>query len=465
MAEQYKLPKLGETGGKATVAQVLVAVGDAVAPDQSVLEVETDKAVVEVPFNVAASGTVTEVLVKAGDEVKEGSPIFAFTAEGAGEKAAPADESAADAKAPAPAAAAPPAAPPAGQSPAASSPTPSPAPPPNPVPTAPAQTAPGEQNGAGAHGPAPIEPAAPGEPIPAAPSVRRLARELGVDLRAVAGSGPHGRISAEDVKAHVRAQATPALDGATASSRPVAPAEPLPDFSQWGPVERVPMSGIRKATARHLSHAWAAPHVTQFDVADITEIEGLRKRYGPRAEKAGGKLTLTAILLKAAAVALHKFPNFNSSIDVAAGELIQKGYVHIGVAVDTENGLLVPVLRDVDRKGLIELAVELGEVAEKARARKLTTADMQGGCFTISNLGGIGGTNFTPVVNAPEVAILGVARGRMEPVYRDDEFVPRLMLPLALSYDHRVIDGADGARFLRFIAESLEDPFLLAMGG
>lgn len=226
------------------------------------------------------------------------------------------------------------------------------------------------------------------------------------------------------------------------------------------------MSGIRRATAENLSQTWATvPQVTQFDKADVTDLENLRKRYSPRVEAEGGKLTVTAILLKVVAGALKKFPQFNTSVDMAAREIIYKKYVHIGIAVDTEHGLMVPVIRDVDKKNIIELSVELGEIASKTRARKLKVDDMQGGCFTISNLGGIGGTGFTPIVNAPEVAILGVARTQIEAVYRDGTFVPRQMLPLALTYDHRVIDGADGIRFLRWIVEALENPFLLSLEG
>ena len=243
-------------------------------------------------------------------------------------------------------------------------------------------------------------------------------------------------------------------------------AQPLPDFGQWGEIEREPMSNVRRITAERLSHAWSTiPHVTQFDKADITDVERWRKEFGARAEAAGGKLTPTAIIVKIAAAALKVFPQFNASIDAPGNEVIYKKYCHIGVAVDTDRGLLVPVIRDVDQKNIIELAVELGQIAEKARNRKITPEDMQGGCFTISNLGGIGGTGFTPIVNPPEVAILGVARGSYEPVFADGKFAPRLLLPLSLSYDHRLIDGADGARFLRWMAEALENPFLLVLEG
>ena len=307
---------------------------------------------------------------------------------------------------------------------------------------APASAPPGD---GGAEGPAPA----------AAPSVRRLARELGVEIRRLTGSGPGGRISEEDVQAFVRA----ALSGGGAAA-PV----PLPDFTKWGEVERKPMSNIRRKTAEHLSHAWTAiPHVTQHDKADITALEELRKRYAPQAEQAGGKLTMTAIALKIVAAALRKFPQFNASADMARGEIVYRKSIHVGVAADTPRGLLVPVIRDVDRKGIFELSAELAKASEKARGGKLSLDDMQGGGFTITNLGGIGGTSFTPIVNWPEVAILGISRGAQEPVYNGHEFQPRLMLPLSLSYDHRVIDGADAARFLRWVAEAFEQPLVLAL--
>jgi pyruvate dehydrogenase E2 component (dihydrolipoamide acetyltransferase) len=294
-----------------------------------------------------------------------------------------------------------------------------------------------------------------GVAAPAAPSVRRLARELGVDIKRVTGSGPAGRISADDVQAFVRAAMAGGGSAAGVS---------LPDFAKWGEVERRPMSNIRRKTATHLSNAWSLiPHVTQHDKADITALEVLRKQYGPQAEKQGGKLTMTAIALKIVAGALRKYPQFNSSVDPGRNEIIYKKSIHIGVAADTERGLLVPVIRDVDRKGVLQLAVELGAASEKARAGKLSLDEMQGAGFTITNLGGIGGTSFTPIVNWPEVAILGISRGAQEPVHVSGQFEPRLMLPLSLSYDHRVIDGADAARFLRWVAEAFEQPFVLAL--
>jgi pyruvate dehydrogenase E2 component (dihydrolipoamide acetyltransferase) len=436
---EFKLPELGENIATATVVGVLVSAGDQIKPGQPVLELETDKAVLEVPSDVG--GVVTAVHVKAGQEVGIGQLLLTLEEAGAAEAATTSAPAAAAAPAEAPKAAAKPAAPAEPAKPAAESPAAEPAKP------------------APAPAPAP-EPATPGEAA-AAPSVRRFARELGVEVSDVTGSGPAGRVTMEDVKAHVRAGA----GGATARSAAPA-AAPLPDFNKWGPVQREKMSNVRRATARNMAQSWPTiPMVTQFDKADITELEQLRAQYSKRAEAAGGKLTPTAIILKVVAAALKRFPQFNASIDMASEEIVYKQYVHVGVAVDTDRGLLVPVLRDVDQKNVIQLSVELGQIAQKARDRKLGLEDMQGGCFTISNLGGIGGTGFTPLVNGPEVAILGVSRGSVEPVWVDGQWLPRQMLPLSLTYDHRLIDGADGARFLRWVCEALEKPFLLMLEG
>ena len=299
------------------------------------------------------------------------------------------------------------------------------------------------------------------QPIPATPAVRRLAREIGVDIGVVSGTGEGGRILLDDVKA-----AAKRLLQAPAPAAAHPAAAPLPDFAQWGTVEEQAMNAVRRATATHLTAAWQTiPAVTQLDKADITELEQLRKRYAPRAEAAGGKLTVTAILVKVLATALKVFPQFNASIDLARATVIYKRYCTIGIAVDTDRGLLVPVIRDADRKNIIEIAAALGEISARARARKLSPAEMAGGSFTISNLGGIGGSHFSPIINAPEVAILGVSRAELEPVWRDGAFVPRLRLPLSLTYDHRLIDGADGIRFLRWVIEALEQPLLLALEG
>ncbi|GAB5603286.1 2-oxo acid dehydrogenase subunit E2 [Thermus sp. FJN-A] len=412
---ELKLPELGDNVSTATVVGILVKEGDQVSPGQPLLELETDKAVMEVPAE--AGGVVRRVLVKVGEEVRPGQPFLELAEEGAG--AAPPVPQRLEAPPPAPA-----------------KPTPS-------APQAPSQPAP-----------------APGERrlIPAAPSVRRLARELGVDLAQVRGTGLAGRISEEDVR---RAAGLVPKEEALP-----APAPKLPDFSRWGPVRREPMSGVRKATLRAMGQAWAqVPMVTHFDEADITELEALRKRYAKRAEERGYRLTLTAFLLKALALTLRAFPKFNASIDPEKAEVIYKDYVHIGVAVDTPHGLLVPVIRDVDRKGVLRLARELQEVSEKARERKLAPEDMQGGTFSLSNLGGIGGTGFTPIVNWPEVAILGVSRSQVKPVWdaEKEAFAPRLVMPFGLTYDHRLIDGAEAARFCRHLAALLEDPLGLAL--
>lgn len=443
MATELKLPDLGDNVASAVVVGVLVKEGDKLEAGAPFLELETDKAVVEVP--APSGGTVEKVLVKPGDEVKSGQVVVTL-GDGA-PAAAPAPAKSEPAPAPAPEAAKP-----ASEEPKPAAPAPQPAP----------QAAP-----APAKAPSPQPAPAPGtrKLIPAAPSVRRLARDLGVDLMQVVGSGPAYRISEGDVRRFAEGGAAPA---APAGAPAAVPAPALPDFGKFGPTRREAMSGIRRATVRSMAQAWSlVPMVTQFDKADVTEMEALRKKYGPRAEKKGGKLTMTAILLKVAAAALKAFPKFNASIDTASNEVVFKDYIHIGVAVDTPTGLLVPVIRDVDKKGVIQLGLELGEIAAKARDRKLTPEEMQGASFTISNLGGIGGTGFTPIVNWPEVAIMGVSRSSMEPVWNAEkgEFEPRNIMPFSLTYDHRLIDGADAARFCRFVAEMLEDPFLLGFEG
>jgi len=293
-----------------------------------------------------------------------------------------------------------------------------------------------------------------------------MARELGVDINQVPGTGDAGRISVEDVKEHAKRLITAAASSAGGGTAPRPAAEPLPDFSRWGAIERQPLRGIRKKTAEHLGTSWATiPLVTQYDLADITGFEEIRKRHTKQGGAGAAPLTVTTLAVKIIAAALRQFPQFNVSIDMGAEEIIVKKYVHIGVAVDTDRGLLVPVVRDADTKSLVQISEEVAALAEKARSRKLSLEEMQGGTFSLSNLGGIGGTSFTPLVNAPEVAILGISRARMEPVFKDGQFTPRLMLPLSLSYDHRAIDGADGARFLRWVADVFEQPFLLSLQG
>ena len=439
MAIDVKLPELGENIAAGDVAAVLVSPGDQVEKDAPLLELETDKAVVEVPAPDA--GVVTAIHVKAGDTINVGDTIVSL------------EPASGDA----------PQAPPAATEPAAAPPEEAPVDT-QPTSAAEASAAPAPADPIPSAGPPPAAPAASAaadaRPIPATPAVRRLAREIGVTMDAVTGTGPDGRILLDDVKATAKRL----LQAPAGGALPGAP--PLPDFAQWGPIERTAMSAVRRATAHHLTAAWhSVPAVTQQDKADITELERLRKQFGPRAEAAGGKLTVTAILVKVLATALKVFPQFNASIDLQRSEVVYKSYYHIGIAVDTERGLLVPVIRDADRKNIVQIAAVLGELSKRARARKLTPAEMQGASFTISNLGGIGGSHFSPIVNTPEVAILGVSRAALEPVWQDDGFVPRLRLPLSLSYDHRLIDGADGIRFLRWVVEALEHPLLLALEG
>ncbi|MEE2659722.1 MAG: dihydrolipoyllysine-residue acetyltransferase [Candidatus Latescibacterota bacterium] len=416
---EVKLPELGEGIQSGEVVDILVSEGDSIKEEQGLIELEIDKGVVEMPSPTA--GVVKAIHVKEGDTASVGQLVAMVEANAGSAEPEFAPE-------PAPPTAA-----------SVQSPTP-----------APASAAPAT---------APL--ATPrARLVPAAPSVRRLAREIGIDIIQVKGTSPTGRISEADVKAHSKALHERHGAGVAAT------AVPLPDFSTWGEIEREPFSNVRRITAERMTQAWTTiPHVTQFDHADVTELEAWRKNHSKLVEKAGGKLTPTAIILKVVATSLRKFPQFSASIDMAAQEVVYKNYTHVGIAVDTKRGLLVPVIRDVDQKTVTELSLELGEMAEKTRTGRVSVEDMQGGCFTISNLGGIGGTSFTPIVNSPEVAILGVARSRTEAVHIDDEFQPRLIMPLSLSYDHRLIDGADGARFLRFICEGLENPYYLAFEG
>ena len=434
--------------------RLMIAPGAKVSEGQPVMELETDKAVVEVPSSV--SGVVKDVKVKEGEKIKVGQVIFTLQ----GGAASPA-ETARPASRPVEHVS--------GQHGArlafqaairAEGKTEEQAlPPDQPQPRPPAFSMPAQLGK--------VAGTEYREPVPAAPSTRRLAREIGVDIYAVKGTGPGGRISEDDVKAHAKALVTAVATAAQAPPRAGHFIEPkLPDFAKWGKIERVSMRGVRRKTAEHLAESWnTIPHVTQHDRADITELEHLRARFAPKAEQAGGKMTVTAIALKVCAAALKVFPQFNASIDMEKEEIVYKQYINIGVAADTDRGLLVPVIRDVDKKNIVELAVELSQLSQKAREKKITLADMEGGTFTITNLGGIGGTAFTPIVNHPEVAILGLSRSRMEPEWIAGKFEPRLILPLSLSYDHRLIDGADAARFLRWVAEAFEQPFLLSVQG
>ena len=452
------LPELGEGVDSVDVVAVLIAVGDSIEIDQGLIEVETEKASVEVPATTA--GTVTEIHIKVGDVLGENAPIVTLQA----------DEVQPEAE---------------------SDPVPDPVPEPE---RAEEKRGNGEEEKSAGRvenskseirnpklrseqQPPPPPPRSKGmgerhsefripnsefvTSIPAAPTVRRFAREVGVDLTTVSGSGPGGRISIDDVKAeaHRRLSAGAAVGGPAMTLE-------LPDLERFGPVHREPMTKVRKLTAENLSRAWVTiPHVTNHEIADITDLEEFRKAYKERVAAAGGKLTMTALLVKIVATALKAHPVLNAAVDMARQEIVFRYSINIGVAVDTERGLLVPVVRDADTKNLTEISIELDDLAKRARSKKLKLDEMQGGTFSISNLGGIGGTAFTPIINWPEVAILGVSRGRIEPQWHEGSFRPRLMMPLSLSYDHRLVDGADAARFLAKLKDALEQPLLLALDG
>ena len=449
---EFKLPELGENISQGDLVRLMITPGAKVSEGQPVMELETDKAVVEVPSSV--TGVVKEVKVKEGEKIKVGQVIFTLEGGAAAQPVRPRSAPVEHVS---------------GQHGArlafqaairAEGKTEEQAlPPDQPQPAAPAFSMPSQLGK--------VAGTEHRQPIPAAPHVRRLAREVGVDIYNIKGTGPGGRISEDDVKAFAKSLLSAAATAAQAPPRAGHFAQPqLPDFTKWGKTERVSMRGVRRKTAEHLAESWnTIPHVTQHDRADITELEHLRARFAPKAEEAGGKMTVTAIALKVCAAALKVFPQFNASIDIEKEEIVYKQYINIGVAADTDRGLLVPVIRDVDKKNIVELAVELSQLSKKARDKKITPEDMQGGTFTITNLGGIGGIGFTPIVNHPEVAILGLSRSRMEPEWINGKFEPRLILPLSLSYDHRLIDGADAARFLRWIAEAFEQPFLLSVQG
>jgi len=450
-AGEFKLPELGENIDSGDLVRLLISPGATVSEGQPVMELETDKAVVEVPSSV--TGVVREIKVKEGQKVKVGDVIFTLEGGAVAPPEAPRKHEPVEHMS--------------GQQAArlgfqlamrAEGKTEAQAlPPDQPQSTTPEFSMPvqlGKVAGTEHR-----------DPAPAAPHVRRLAREIGIDIYSVQGSGPGGRISEDDVKLCAK-NALSAATAAAQSPRGGFVEPELPDFAKWGKIERVSIRGVRRKTAEHLRQAWnTIPHVTQQDRADITELEQLRAKFAPRAEEAGGKMTVTAIALKVCASALKVFPQFNASIDMAKEEIVYKQYINIGVAVDTDRGLLVPVIRDVDKRNIVELAAELTQLSKKAKDRKLTPDEMVGGSFTITNLGGIGGTGFSPIVNHPEVAILGLSRSRMEPEWVNNKFEPRLILPLSLSYDHRLIDGADAARFLRWIAEAFEQPFLLSVQG
>jgi pyruvate dehydrogenase E2 component (dihydrolipoamide acetyltransferase) len=429
MAAEFKLPNLGEGVDEGEIVGVRFRDGEVFASGAVLFEVETHKAVMEVPAPEA--GRIVSIRVATGDKIHPGQVLALVDT-------APASSEG-------------------GSTPAKVPPTPAaePAPKPEAAPSAPV-SAPSVPQAPAA------TPAVPdkGDDLPAAasPSIRRLARELGVDLARVKGSGAKGRVVEADVKAYVKA----ALGASLAESVPAAGIPALPDFSRWGSVVRTPLKGVKKATAEGMSRSWSQiPRVTQFDLADITDTEAARKRFVEARKGQPGKVTVTVLALKAVARAIEAFPHFASSFDAERREVVQKSWRHLGVAVDSPGGLMVPVVRDPERKGLVELAQDLENLAEKVRTRKIALEDMQGSVFTISNLGAIGGTHFTPIVNWPEAAILGISRAREELKLDSGRVVPRLMLGLSLSYDHRLIDGADGARFLRRVCEALENPFEL----
>jgi pyruvate dehydrogenase E2 component (dihydrolipoamide acetyltransferase) len=430
---EVKVPDIGDFKD-IPIIEILVKPGDVVKAEDPLIALESDKATMEVPAPQA--GTVKEIKVKLGDKVSAGTLVLTL------------DQASGQAILPSPAAAPSPAASPAAAPPSPHAATPQPAAPP---PSSPAVTA--------ASPTASLEPIDGVKPkfVHAGPSVRRFARELGADLAKVTGSGPKGRILREDVQAFVKTELARPRDSGGGFGFNLPPM-PQVDFTKFGPVELQALSRIKKLSGANLHRNWVAiPHVTQQDEADITELEAFRKSQADAAKKEGIRFTLLAFLMKAAVVALKQFPNFNASLSPDGESLVLKRYFHIGVAVDTPLGLVVPVIRDVDKKGLLELARELGVISSRMRDGKINPADLQGGCFSISSLGGLGGTYFTPIINAPEVAILGVGKAVMRPVWDDKAFVPRLMLPLSLSYDHRVIDGAQGARFIAYLSNVLSD--------
>jgi pyruvate dehydrogenase E2 component (dihydrolipoamide acetyltransferase) len=416
-----KLPHLGEGADSGTVVNLFVKEGEQIAKDQPILELENEKAVATIPSN--AAGTVTKIFVKNGDKISVGQKILSLSGNGAPSAAAKpaAEDPKQKAKAPAP-----------------------------------------------EEGPVEEE-ATPGEPaesveksnsaVAASPVIRKLARDLGIDLARVRGTARGGRVTMEDLRAYIqRLQKLATQPKAQAGGAPAKPAAESVDFSKWGSVTKKTLSPLRQVIARRLTESWnTIPHVTQFDEADITGLLALRKKYVDVYEKRGARLTVTSFILKAVAETLKKHPYFNSSLDEAAQELVLKDYIHIGVAVDTEAGLIVPVLRDADKKDLVQLSKDLEELARKARERKISGEELNGGTFTISNQGGIGGGHFTPIVNKPEVAILGLGKGAAKPVVRDNKIEPRTMLPLALSYDHRVIDGGGAARFIVDLVKAIEN--------
>lgn len=442
MIKEVIIPDIGENIEKGDVIEVLVKEGQMVEIDQPLIEFETDKAVVDIPS--PAKGKLVKILVSKGDTIKVGQAIVQIDTDSVGTFEPP--------KQAAP------------QSPAKAESQVAPEPVREKVPitapqkvTAPKKTAPEPST---ILPDIEIEPVLIGSTAPASPTVRRLARELGADINKVSGSGPGGRISEDDVKAYVK-RIVLQRRGEPAAA-PGIDLPPLPDLSKWGEIKTEKLSRVRALISESVSRSWSVvPHVTQFDKADITELEDFRKNFNKKNEKSGIKLTVTAVLMRVLAQGLKEFPRFNASIDPANEVIVYRNYIHIGIAVDTDRGLLVPVVRDIDKKSIVELAKSLDDVAKRARDRSIRSEEFEGGTFTISNQGGIGGVDFTPIVLWPQVAILGVSRASMLPVFINGQFEPRLILPLSLSYDHRANDGADASRFLRWICEALEQPLML----
>jgi pyruvate dehydrogenase E2 component (dihydrolipoamide acetyltransferase) len=419
-----RLPRLGEGADSGTVSTIFVKEGDAVKKDQSILELESEKAVASIPTPVA--GSITKIYVKDGDEIKVGTLIFSVAESGAAQMPAVSEpETGAES---------------------------------DEEPVAVAEEAVPAMLPVAMEAPA----ASPsGFPPPASPSLRRIAREIGLDLSRIRGSGNGGRIVMADVRSYLQRLQTQGAQVKAAAQATPAPAKPAPvriDFSKWGTVEKKKMSQLRKAISNKMVESWTTiPHITQFDNVDITGILALRKKYRKAYEKKKANLTLTPFIMKAVVETLKKHPIFNVSMDEAAEEIVYKNYYHLGIAVDTDQGLIVPVVRDVDKKSLLELSIELQDIAERTRQRKVTLEEMQGGTFTISNQGGIGGAHFTPIINKPEVAILGVGRGALQAIVKDKKILQRMMVPLGLSYDHRVIDGGNAARFITDFIAALEN--------
>jgi len=468
MTIEYKLPDLGEDIETGDIIGVFVSAGDSVIENQPLMEIETDKAAIEIPS--PAAGIIKEIHVNEGDTIKVGQLLVTIE-DGKGKAKEPklkkaSNESVEDEKI---------------EKLAEKEVQEDMNADPEPKEKIKSEIE-DQQLKAIPEKEEPLldfkedkkeeiasdETGSTNKEVPASPSVRRLARELGVDINLASGSGPGGRISEKDLRNFApEKKPKPISEKQISEPATMKSAEPggTVDTDKWGDIERTPMSKVRKLTAERLTEAWTAPHVTQFDKADITELEKLRKEFSQEVAKAGGKLTMTSIILKVIASALKVFPQFNASVDMENGEIIHKKYYNIGVAVDTDRGLLVPVIKNVNKKNITTLSVELSKLSEKARSKKISVDELQGGTFTISNLGGLGGTYFSPVLNAPQVAILGISRSAVEPVYIDGGFLPRLMLPLSLSYDHRLIDGADAVRFLRWVIEALEEPFKLPLEG